>query len=184
VIWVFLSAIEKDISLNAEFEGGDMKVYKKIMAACDLSKYSFYAIKHAAELAESLKAQLIIINVINQRDYLAVNEAMTRIGAMAGDDVFILSSEEYIEGMKEDRSEEIKKMIEEAGCEHLVVRIMFRTGVPFEQLIEAVKKEDVDMLVMGTKGRSNLASVLLGSTAEKMFHHCPVPLLSIRPQKS
>jgi len=57
-----------------------MKVYKKIMVACDLSEYSFQAIKHAAELAESLKAELIIVNVINQRDYLAVKEAMARIG--------------------------------------------------------------------------------------------------------
>lgn len=36
-----------------------MKVYKKIMVACDLSKYSFQAIKHAAELADCLKAELI-----------------------------------------------------------------------------------------------------------------------------
>jgi len=38
-----------------------MKVYKKIMVACDLSKHSFQAIKHAAELTESLKAELIIV---------------------------------------------------------------------------------------------------------------------------
>ena len=171
------------IALNTECEGGKMKVYKKIMVACDLSKYSFLGIKHAAELAESLKAELIIVNVINQRDYLAVNEAIARIGAME-DNISIISNEEYIEGMKENRSTEIKELVEAAGCDHLVVKIMFRIGVPFEELIDTVKKEDADMLVMGTKGRSNLASVLLGSTAEKMFRHCPVPLLSVRPQKS
>lgn len=158
-----------------------MKVYKKIMVACDLSKYSFQAIKHAAELAESLQTELIIVNVLNQRDYMVVNETIAKISAIRDD--FYMSPEEYFEGVEEDRRVEIKELVEAVGCEHLEVKIIFRTGVPFEELVAAVKKEDVDMLVMGTKGRSNLAIVLFGSTAEKMFRHCPVPLLSVRPRK-
>jgi len=66
------------------------------------------------------------------------------------------------------------------SCTNITHRVVIRTGIPFIELITAAEEEQVDIVIMGAKGRSDLAGILFGSTAEKMFRHCPVPLLSIR----
>lgn len=149
-----------------------MKQIKKIFVAIDLSDYSTQTMQYAAELANELKARLIVVNVINQRDV----EAIKRV-ALEGSNI---SVGDYLENQENERLELIQNLIEERKCTHLAIKKVVYTGIPFQKLVHAVKDEDADLVVMGAKGRSNLANVLFGSTAEKMFRHCPVPLLSIR----
>ena len=158
-----------------------MKKISKIMVAFDFSEYSENAFAYAVELADSLGASLVIVNIINERDLNALR-------TITKEDMFSKSVVKYkketmklyVENKKEELSQKIDKLIEDTNCSHLSIDKVFRVGVPFQELINAVENESADLMVMGSKGRSGLAEVLFGHTAEKMFRRCPVPLLSIR----
>jgi nucleotide-binding universal stress UspA family protein len=158
-----------------------MKKISKIMVAFDFSKYSRNAFAYAVELAESLGANLIIVNIINERDLKALR-------TITKEDMFSSSAQKYkketmklyVQNKKEELSKQIDEFIEDANCTHLTIDKVFKVGVPFQELVRAVKDEEVDLMVMGSKGRSDIEEVLFGHTAEKMFRRCPVPLLSIR----
>lgn len=149
-----------------------MNKIKKILVAIDFSDYSAETMKYAADLAERLRAELIVANIINQRDIEAIKKAAQRISH--------LSVEELLENREEERLWLIQNLIEKTACTHPFIKKVVGIGVPFEELIRIVKDEKADLVVMGAKGRSNLVNVLFGSTAEKTFRHCPVPILSIR----
>ena len=142
------------------------------MVAMDFSEFSNKITDHAGRLAEDLGAELIFVNVINQRDIDMVNQITLHTDK--------ISLKDYINGLVDDRTEQMQCLLKDTNCTRIPHRFLIKKGVPFAELIETAKAEKVDMVVMGTRGRSNIAGIMFGSQAEKMFRHCPVPLLSVR----
>jgi len=152
-----------------------MEKVKKILVACDFSDYSPQVVGFAAGLAADLKTELLVINVINQRDVDAMRKIEMEYSA--------ISADKYVNDLIEDRAKQMDELVEAAFRKNFAFKKIFKIGVPFREIINTVEQEKADLLVMGTKGRGNLAGVIFGSTAEKVFRRCPVPLVSIRPNE-
>ena len=110
-----------------------MKNVRKIMVAIDLSEYSNETLEYAMDLATDLKTDLTIVNIINQRDI----NAYIRVAQMNS----AFSGEDFIRMRKEERSKAIQGMVETCDCPDVPVKIIFRSGVPFHEILEAIKKE-------------------------------------------
>ena len=160
-----------------------MKSFHKIMVGCDFSKYSKETLECAVALAEKLQAELIIANIINKKEIDTILKVAEGQFDRNIEKYVEKTAQEYETRVKADRTRQMEKLIEDIGCAHLSIKKVFKVGVPFQELISAVEDEGADMLVMGQKGRSDLVDVLFGSTAEKVFRRCPIPLLSVRSKK-
>jgi nucleotide-binding universal stress UspA family protein len=149
-----------------------MKTIHRILVAIDFSQFSKFILEYTVNLAEPLNADLVLANVINQRDIDIVSKLSLNINSM--------SAQEYIDQTRNERLQAMDAMMHDLRVTHLKYQKIIKTGTPFVELVQAITDTQADLAVMGSKGRGNIAGVLFGSTAEKLFRRSPVPLLSLR----
>ena len=153
-----------------------MEPFNRIMVAVGFTEYAEGLLKYAAQIADGMNAELIIVNIINIRDV----EAVGSIAAMG----YEVDSEHYVSGLKEDRRQALDDILATVSFPADKIHTIFEVGHPVDKLLKIAIRENIDLIVMGIKGRSDLEHVLVGSVAEKIFRRSPVPILSYRDDKS
>ena len=151
-----------------------MNQIKKILACIDFSGYSLMTLEYAVELAKNEDTEIIVYNVVNQNNIKGV-ETVSHYFPSG------FNVADYIKELKGDSYQEIKNIIREKFFDQKsMMSIKVDAGIPFERILETVKTENIDLIVMANKGRGNFSKVLFGSAAEKVFRHSPVPVVSVR----
>jgi len=140
---------------------------KKILFPTDFSHTDIAALKMATSLARDAGASLIIVHVEEPP------------AAYGGGEMYY--------GLADPATDELKRMLKEVVPPDETVPFQHRliTGDPATAIANLAKSENVDLIVMGTHGRTGLTRILMGSVAEAVVRQSLCPVLTYKqPSKT
>jgi nucleotide-binding universal stress UspA family protein len=143
---------------------------RKMLYPTDFSDASFVALKHAIGLAKAMQAKLIVMHVVNQKMY-SEGLSLARMSA----------PESLGKELADEARRKLKMIIPAEERPGLEWETMIRAGNPAQEIIGYAKDNDIDMIVIGTAGRSGMEHFMFGSTAEKVVRGAHCPVLSVKP---
>ncbi|ELY80534.1 universal stress protein [Natrinema pallidum] len=137
-------------------------MYQELLLATDGSDAAHRATDHAVELARELDATLHVLSVSEDGPHAAEKQDRLRSDPEA------------------EAVSAAERATETADREGVAVTTDIRHGVPQERIVDFAETNPVDMVIVGTAGRSGLDHLISGSVAEEIVRNAPVPVLTVR----
>jgi len=140
---------------------------QRFLVPIDLSEYANQALDYAVNLAGKLDARLMLVHVIQSIPLVGVDMGVTLPYT-------------YVQDLEAEIMQSMESALTRVTAAGLEGEIVVVHGIPFHEIIETAKTRQVDLIIMGTHGRTSLQYVLLGSVAEKVVRLAPCPVLVAR----
>jgi nucleotide-binding universal stress UspA family protein len=144
-------------------------MFSRILVALDGSEYSVKALECAIDLAKKYRSQLVLVHVVIRQIY-AINPP--EAGILAGTAI--------VRELETEGKAILAKGEDAAKSQGIPVETRLRQGVPAEELLHAATDEKADLIVLGSRGLSQVKAFLLGSVSDKVSHHARCSALIIR----
>jgi nucleotide-binding universal stress UspA family protein len=123
----------------------------------------------AIDLAKKYQSQLVLVHVVIRQIY-AINPP--EAGILAGTAI--------VRELETEGKTILTQGEEKVKAQGLPVEARLRQGVPAEELLRAAADEKADLMVLGSRGLSQVRAFLLGSVSDKVSHHAKCPTLIVR----
>ncbi len=137
-----------------------MITIQKIICPVDFSELSRKSLQYANEFARLSQGKVFLVGVIENDP--SIN---------------------YSHGLEKERAEEEQKLaslIEEENMEGIVADYVIYEGFAEECILDYAKRQEADIIIMGSHGRRGLKRMILGSVAEHVIRRAPCPVLVIK----
>ena len=144
-------------------------MFSRILVGLDGSEYSLKALEFAVDLAKKYSSQLVLVHVV-----------MRQIYAINPPEAGILAGTAIVRELEAEGKAILAKGEETVKAQGLPVQARLRQGVPAEELLRAAADEKADLIVLGSRGLSQVKAFLLGSVSDKVSHHAKCPTLIVR----
>ncbi|HUA16789.1 MAG TPA: universal stress protein [Verrucomicrobiae bacterium] len=142
---------------------------RNILLATDFSATSEAALPYAAALCRRFGSTLHLAHVLSEATLLMMSGGV--------DYVSMGTIYDDAEAAAKEKLEHVAARLE--GIEH---RSYVRRGPVWNSLTGIVQRYPIDLIILGTHGRTGLGKLLLGSVAEDILRHAPCPVLTVGPK--
>ena len=147
--------------------------YKKVLFCTDFSENSDYAFEFAFGIAKRDEGLLYILHVIPS------NPQQEMLRSHISEDILRNIQKGLELELDDNYKEHYTKEIEDA----VRFEVVTRSGREDKEIIEFAKNEKVDIIVMGTHGKTGIEHAFFGSVAEKVLRRSPIPVFIIPCKK-
>jgi universal stress protein A len=138
----------------------------RILVPTDFSVHADVAMRYALELAERFNAQVHLLNIVEEPLAAGAWSSEIYTAEIAGLQLNLVR----------DAEKRLRALLPENAA---TVTCEVRRGPAARQILEAARERGSDLIVMGTRGLTGVAHVLMGSVAEKVVRLAPCPVLTL-----
>jgi nucleotide-binding universal stress UspA family protein len=145
-------------------------MYSKLLVAIDASEASKLALEEAIKLAQGLRASIRLLHVVDTWSLLTAGAA-------------VVSYDTILEIMRGDGAQLLRDAAATVSRAHVNVEtnLVETSDIQVgECIVRKARECEVDLIICGTHGRRGMRRLLVGSDAEYIVRHCPVPVLLVR----
>jgi len=141
-------------------------MFTKILVPVDGSDNSYRALEAALVLSEKLGSNISVINVMEQVPITHIESEK------------LLS--ELLEAYKKENQEILSKCSDIARQKGIAIKTVLLQGNPAPVILDYSKKENFDLVIMGSRGMGKFKELIIGSVSSKIVHHSPCAIMIIR----